>query len=205
MKPREVRRREAWCWGLGTLRAVAGLLLLYGLCEGMPTAEGGTLGPWIGASIGAGMTHLLTRRQRREEEARQRRTLATMLLQELRLLEIVLLEIVLKDINDSFELDMEGVALSHGDVRSGPSRAVTLDSNHGRSVGILLSADPYAANGVESVPTPSSRLTSLARRRPQGASDPGRAPHQRCGAVTGRRGGDMAAPVPHDDDSHVSP
>jgi hypothetical protein len=108
VKPREGRRREAWYRGLGTLGAVAGLLLLYELCEGMPAAEGGALGPWIGASIGAAMTYLPTRRQRREEEARQRRTLATMLLQELRLLEIVL-----KDINDSFELDMEEVEPFH--------------------------------------------------------------------------------------------
>lgn len=92
MKSREERRQEARRWGLGVLGAFAGLVLLYGFYEGMPAAGGGGLGPLLGASIGASLTYLFTRRQRREEETQRRRVLATMLLSELRSLEKALRE-----------------------------------------------------------------------------------------------------------------
>jgi hypothetical protein len=90
VKSREDRRREAKDLGLWLLGAVAALLALYVLVEGTPTSGTAGLGPVIGASLGAGVTYMLTLRQRREEEHQRRRALATALLSELRFLEMTL-------------------------------------------------------------------------------------------------------------------
>lgn len=68
MKLRELRQREAWqllAW-IGV--AVAALLIVYGLVEEAPASGIVGLGPVIGASLGAGVTYMLTRRQRRQED-----------------------------------------------------------------------------------------------------------------------------------------
>jgi hypothetical protein len=93
VKSREARRREAWrliWWGLG---AIAVLLILDVLIEGISGSWSGGLGPWIGASIGASLTYLLTRQQRHKEDDQRRRALATALLSEIRFLEGLLRDI----------------------------------------------------------------------------------------------------------------
>jgi hypothetical protein len=87
------KRREAWqliAWVGGV---VAGLLILYGLTEGTPTAGVGVITPLITATAGLGGVYLgswLSQHQRREEEYQRRRALATALLSELRFLEMTL-------------------------------------------------------------------------------------------------------------------
>jgi hypothetical protein len=75
------------------LGAVAALLALYVLVEGTPPSGTAGLGPVIGASLGASVTYMLTRRQRRQEDAERRRVLATSLLSEIRFLERLLRDI----------------------------------------------------------------------------------------------------------------
>jgi hypothetical protein len=87
VKSRETRQREARDWGLWLLGAVAALLALSVLVEETPLSGTAGLGPVIGASLGAGVAYMLTRRQRRQEDDQRRRALATGLLSEIRLLE----------------------------------------------------------------------------------------------------------------------
>lgn len=95
MKSREDRKREAQCCGVWVLAVVAGLLLLYVLITGTPTWIG-AIAPVISATAALGGVYLGSRlswQQRREEEAQRRRTLATGLLGEIRLLESSLWDI----------------------------------------------------------------------------------------------------------------
>jgi len=96
VKARVAKRYEAWqliAWVGGV---VAGLLILYGLTEGAPTAWIGIITPLMtvaGTLSGVFLGSRLSQRQRREEENRRRRALATMLLHELQFLKRVLTDI----------------------------------------------------------------------------------------------------------------
>jgi K+-sensing histidine kinase KdpD len=96
VKSREIRQREARCWGLWVLVAVAGLLFLYVLIEGASTPGMGAVTSLITAAAiltGECLGSRLTQRQRREEENQRRGALATMLLHELQLLKRILNDI----------------------------------------------------------------------------------------------------------------
>jgi hypothetical protein len=90
VKSRATKRREAWqliAWVGGV---VAGLLILYCLSEGTPPSGTGVMAPLITASAalaGVGLGSWLAWRQRRKEDDRRRRAIATSLLSEIRLLE----------------------------------------------------------------------------------------------------------------------
>lgn len=110
MKSREERRWEARSMSGWVLVAVTGLLLMYVLVTGTPTWVA-AMTPLIAATAALSGVYLgsrLNQRQQEQEDERKRRILATLLLQELQLLEIVL-----KDIHDSFEKEWEGVESFH--------------------------------------------------------------------------------------------
>ena len=90
MKSRAAKRHEAWQLIAGVGAVVAGLLILYCLCEGVPPSGTGAMAPLMTASAalaGVGLKSWLAWRQRRKEDDQRRRALATGLLSEIRLLE----------------------------------------------------------------------------------------------------------------------
>jgi hypothetical protein len=89
VKPREARKRDAQGMGIWVLAVIAGLLLVYVLITGTPTWVG-AMAPLIAATAALGGVYLGSRlawRQRRVEDEQRRRTLATGLLSEIRLLD----------------------------------------------------------------------------------------------------------------------